>query len=62
MSLDVRFLFRNRLGCLGSIIVSVIGTLILLAVLRGCRLVLTNLANFTSCVFRAPTEYFRPDF
>jgi hypothetical protein len=29
--------FSNRLGCLGSIIVSVIGTLILLAILRGCH-------------------------
>jgi hypothetical protein len=29
--------FSNRLGCPGSIVVSVIGTLILLAVLRGCR-------------------------
>jgi hypothetical protein len=29
--------FSNRLGCLGSIVVSVIGTLILLAVLRGCH-------------------------
>jgi uncharacterized membrane protein YeaQ/YmgE (transglycosylase-associated protein family) len=29
--------FSSRLGCLGSIIVSVIGTLILLAVLRGCH-------------------------
>jgi len=29
--------FSNRIGCLVSIIVSVIGTLILLAVLRGCH-------------------------
>jgi uncharacterized membrane protein YeaQ/YmgE (transglycosylase-associated protein family) len=29
-------LFSNRLGCLGSIIVSVIGSVILLLVLRGC--------------------------
>jgi hypothetical protein len=29
--------FSNRFGCVGSIIVSVIGTLILLAVLRGCH-------------------------
>jgi hypothetical protein len=29
--------FSNRLDCLGSIVVSVIGTLILLAVLRGCH-------------------------
>jgi uncharacterized membrane protein YeaQ/YmgE (transglycosylase-associated protein family) len=28
--------FSNRLGCLGSLIVSVIGTIILLAILRGC--------------------------
>jgi uncharacterized membrane protein YeaQ/YmgE (transglycosylase-associated protein family) len=28
--------FSNRLGCIGSIIVSVIGSLILFAVLRGC--------------------------
>jgi hypothetical protein len=29
--------FSSRLGCVGSIIVSVIGTLILMAVLRGCN-------------------------
>jgi hypothetical protein len=29
--------FSSRLGCLGSIVVSVIGTLILLAALRGCH-------------------------
>ena len=29
--------FSSKLGCLGSIIVSIIGTLILLAVLRGCN-------------------------
>jgi hypothetical protein len=29
--------FSNRLGCLGSIVVSVIDTLVLLAVLRGCH-------------------------
>jgi hypothetical protein len=29
--------FSNRLGCLGSIVVSVIGMLILLALLRGSR-------------------------
>jgi hypothetical protein len=29
--------FSNRLGCLGSIVVSVIGTLILLVVLHGCH-------------------------
>jgi uncharacterized membrane protein YeaQ/YmgE (transglycosylase-associated protein family) len=28
--------FSNRLGCLGSLFVSVIGTIILLAILRGC--------------------------
>ncbi len=28
--------FSNRLGCLGSIAVSIIGTIILLALLRGC--------------------------
>ncbi len=28
--------FSNRLGCVGSIIVSVIGTLVLLLVMRGC--------------------------
>jgi hypothetical protein len=28
--------FSNRLGCLGSIIVSVLGTSLLLALMRGC--------------------------
>jgi len=28
--------FSNRLGCIGSIIVSVLGSLILIAVMRGC--------------------------
>ena len=28
--------FSNRVGCVGSIIVSVIGTIILLALMRGC--------------------------
>jgi hypothetical protein len=28
--------FSNRLGCLGSIVVSVIGTILLLALMRGC--------------------------
>jgi len=28
--------FSNRLGCIGSIIVSVVGTIVLLLVLRGC--------------------------
>jgi uncharacterized membrane protein YeaQ/YmgE (transglycosylase-associated protein family) len=29
--------FSNRLGCFGSIIVSIIGTVILLVLLRGCH-------------------------
>jgi hypothetical protein len=32
----VFFFFFNRLGCLGSILVSVVGTLLLLALMRGC--------------------------
>lgn len=28
--------FSNRLGCIGSIIVSLVGTAILLLVMRGC--------------------------
>lgn len=28
--------FSNKLGCIGSIAVSIIGTLILMAVMRGC--------------------------
>jgi hypothetical protein len=28
--------FSNRLGCIGSLVVSAIGTLILIAALRGC--------------------------
>jgi hypothetical protein len=28
--------FSNRLGCAGSIIVSVIGTLVLFMIMRGC--------------------------
>jgi hypothetical protein len=28
--------FSNRLGCFGSIVVSVIGTIILLALMRSC--------------------------
>jgi len=28
--------FSNKLGCIGSIVVSVIGTLILMLVMRGC--------------------------
>jgi hypothetical protein len=30
--------FSNRLGCLGSIAVSVIGTILLLALMRGCQM------------------------
>lgn len=28
--------FSNRLGCLGSLVVTVLGTLLLVALLRGC--------------------------
>ena len=28
--------YSNRLGCIGSIVVSVIGTIVLLALMRGC--------------------------
>jgi hypothetical protein len=28
--------FSNRLGCIGSLIVSVMGSLVLILVLRGC--------------------------
>jgi hypothetical protein len=28
--------FSNRLGCLGSLFVSIVGTIILLVILRGC--------------------------
>jgi len=28
--------FSNKLGCIGSIIVSIVGSLILMAVMRGC--------------------------
>jgi hypothetical protein len=28
--------FSNRLGCIGSIIVSIVGSLLLLLILRGC--------------------------
>ena len=28
--------FSNRMGCLASFVISMIGTVILLAVLRGC--------------------------
>jgi hypothetical protein len=30
--------FSNRLGCLGSIAVSVIGTIVLLVLMRGCQM------------------------
>lgn len=30
------FLFSNRLGCLGSIVVSIIGTLLLILLVRSC--------------------------
>lgn len=30
--------FSNRLGCLGSIAVSVIGTVLLIVLMRGCHL------------------------
>jgi hypothetical protein len=30
--------FSNRLGCLGSIAVSIIGTVLLIVLLRGCNL------------------------
>jgi len=37
MRLELVFaFFSNRLGCLGSLIVSVIGTVILIAILRSC--------------------------
>jgi hypothetical protein len=29
--------FSNRLGCVGSLVVSIIGTLILIVILRGCH-------------------------
>jgi len=38
-SADLRVMFAffsNRLGCIGSLIVSVIGSLVLILVLRGC--------------------------
>ena len=28
--------YSNRLGCMGSLVVSAIGTIVLLALLRGC--------------------------
>jgi hypothetical protein len=30
--------FSNRLGCLGSIAVSIIGTVLLIVLMRGCQL------------------------
>ena len=30
------FFFSNRLGCLGSILVSIVATILLALVLRGC--------------------------
>lgn len=30
--------FSNRLGCLGSIAVSIIGTVLLIVLMRGCHL------------------------
>ena len=30
------FLFSNRLGCLGSIVASIIGTVLLLLLMRAC--------------------------
>jgi hypothetical protein len=38
-SADLRVMFAffsNRLGCIGSLIVSAIGSLVLILVLRGC--------------------------
>jgi hypothetical protein len=29
--------FSNRLGCLGSILISIVGTLVLLLILKGCQ-------------------------
>jgi hypothetical protein len=28
--------FSNRIGCIGSLIISVVGSLVLILVLRGC--------------------------
>jgi hypothetical protein len=37
MRLEIVFaFFSNRLGCLGSLIVSLIGTVILIVILRSC--------------------------
>jgi hypothetical protein len=30
--------FSNRLGCLGSIAVSVIGTIVIIVLMRGCQM------------------------
>ncbi len=30
------FFFSNRLGCLGSVVVTIIGSLILIALMRSC--------------------------
>jgi hypothetical protein len=30
------FFFSNRLGCLGSVLVTVVGSLLLLALMRSC--------------------------
>ena len=30
------FFFSNRLGCLGSVLVSVIGTVVIILAIRGC--------------------------
>ena len=30
------FFFSNRLGCLGSILVSVVGTVLIVLAVRGC--------------------------
>jgi len=31
------FFFSNRLGCLGSIAVSIVATILLVVLLRGCQ-------------------------
>ena len=36
---DMIGLYSNRLGCFGSIVVSVLATLLLALLLRGCRIV-----------------------
>ena len=28
--------FTNRLGCLGSLLISIVGTLLLIGLMRGC--------------------------